>query len=407
MDLTRRDFLASAVGASSAYALGGAEWLDRWSGPPALDGRSLVVIQLSGGNDGLNTVVPFDDDRYRRARPRLGLKKEGLVRVGDGLGLHDAMAALRPLVDRGELAVVTDVGAPTPDRSHFRSMEIWHSCRVSGDAGLTGWIGRAADALGVRDGAAPAIHVGSTEQPFSLVGERASAPSVVSLDRATIRAGAAGDAEAEARRALLDELAAIPRSGGAARVAQAARDAYALSARLAAAVRSYVPAAAYPKTALAKKLRAVAQVLDAGLATRIFHVELDGFDTHANQADAHAALLRELAGALAAFHEDLRAHGRGDRVLTMAFSEFGRRVAENGSRGTDHGAAGPMLLAGGGVRGGVHGGPPDLESLVEGDVAVRVDFRRVYASVLEGWLRVPSEPVLLGRHEPLPILRST
>src|SRR5262245_12105321 len=250
--------------------MGGAA-LARLFGPPALDSRSLVVIQMSGGNDGLNTVVPYEDDRYHRARPRLRVAKANVVKLDGCLGLHPEMEPMRALLDRGELAVVTDVGMPTPDRSHFHALEIWHSCCDGADPGRTGWIGCAADALGGRDGAAPALHIGSTDQPFSLVSERAMVPSLVSLERATIR----GDD----RRELLDALAAVPRAQSVpARVALGAREAYAFSSRLAASARSYKPASPYPDSPLGRKLRTIAQILDAGFATRVFEVEIDGFD---------------------------------------------------------------------------------------------------------------------------------
>ncbi|HKD99412.1 MAG TPA: DUF1501 domain-containing protein [Planctomycetota bacterium] len=404
MQIDRRRFVFGSLAGVSAGPLSARSWR-RWLGPAALDARALVVVQLSGGNDALNTLVPAGDDRYRRARPKLGLPAAGLVPFADGCGLHPEMNPLRPLVERGEVACVAGVGYPNPDRSHFRSMEIWQAARLDETPGFSGWLGRAADALGVDGGAAPAIHVGSTEASFALASERTIVPSLVDLGHAAVRVDPElADAGAR-QRALLDELARAAREEPTpARIAAGARAAYAFAARLAAVEVNNAGRDGYPDTGLGRKLRVVSRILEAGFPTRIFAVELDGFDTHANQPETHAALLREMSGALAAFHDDLRRRGHGDRVVTFAFSEFGRRVAENSSAGTDHGAGGLVLLAGERVRGGLHGGPPDLESLQDGDLAPRVDFRSVYATLLDQWLGVDSEAILFGRFAPIPVL---
>ncbi len=411
MDLTRRAFLGGVLAIPAVRS-----WLEPFSFLAPLgasagadpDGRVLLVVQLSGGNDGLNTVVPVDDDLYHRARPTLRLAKGSGVALSSELMLHPSLGALRDLHGRGELAVVTNVGYPKPDRSHFRSMDIWHTASTAepgATSSPTGWIGRVADSVGLRSGDAAAIHVGATEQPLSLVGERMVVPSILDVENATVEPLRL-DASTGSDGSLLRRLAEVPRGDAlAAAIAASARTAYDASDRLRSVADSYRPGAVYPASALARKLSTVAQVLEAGFATRIVAVETDGYDTHANQEQAHEALLAELGGALAAFHADLRAHGRGDRVLTVVFSEFGRRVKENASSGTDHGAAGPVLLLGGGVRGGVHGAPPDLAHLDDGDVVMDTDFRRVYATALDVWLGLPSEPILGGRFATLGVLR--
>jgi uncharacterized protein (DUF1501 family) len=229
------------------------------------------------------------------------------------------------------------------------------------------------------------------------VGERIVCPSIVDAERAALRV----HANKKDSERLLAEVCDGARGGESAFIAAEAKTAYAFAARLEAAAKSFRPAAPYPNTNFARKLRTVAQLLEAGLPARVYEVEIDGFDTHANQSDAHAALLRELAGALAAFHGDLAARGRGGKVVSLCFSEFGRRVRENASGGTDHGAAAPVFLLGSGAKGGIHGSPPALDRLDEGDVPMETDFRSVYAAVLDRWLRVPSREILGSAFEPV------
>ena len=266
MNPNRREFVWSSLALSAARALWDpSAWLAPQAAgaaaPVALDSRVLLVIQMTGGNDGLNTVVPLDDDLYHRARPRLRVAKGSAVRLTNGLGLHPAMESLRPMWDRGELAVATNIGYPNHDRSHFRSMEIWHTARVEAGAPPIGWLGRGADALGIRDGAAPVLHVGSTEQPLSLVGERIVCPSMVDAERAALRSHTNKTEQGR----LLDELCDAPRGAQAAWIASEAKIAYAFAARLEAAAGNFRPAVPYPNTTFARKLRTVAHLLEAGL----------------------------------------------------------------------------------------------------------------------------------------------
>jgi len=347
--------------------------------------RALVVVQLTGGNDGLNTVVPHRQDGYFRARPSIGLERKSLHRLDDDHGLHPAMGALGELFAEGRVAILHGVGYPYPDRSHFRSMEIWHTGDPNGPQpgppGGIGWLGRLADRILARDPTAlPALHVGSGDLPLALWGERSFAPTLEDLE--TFRLEGSGEF-AELRAALLESDASSETEVGFLR--SAARTTYAVAGRLEKALERGPPAL-YPSHELARRLALVARVLAGGLGTRIFYVELAGFDTHARQGATHAALLAELSESLAAFQRDLEASGLAERVVTFVFSEFGRRVEENGSKGTDHGAAAPAFLTGASVRGGLHGTPPDLERLVEGDVPFTTDFRALYSTLEERWL---------------------
>jgi uncharacterized protein (DUF1501 family) len=408
MNTSRRSFLRWTVGGSAVITFGGAvprfllEAAAR-EGDPRGE-TVLVVVQLSGGNDGLNTVVPIEDDAYYRARPQLAVGKQAALKIDDQTGLHPAMSGLAELFESGELAIVQGVGYPQPNRSHFESMDIWHSCRRKSQSRPDGWLGRYLDAVAAttagRD--VPALHLGPEKLPLALVAQDVRVPSVRSLDRFHLTA-------APNVREVVGKLATAERPGEddlLGFVQSSTTAALEASRRVEAAKRSYHAETDYPDSDLAGKLRTVAQLIDAGMTTRVYYVELNGFDTHAQQPDTHRALLNELSGAVHAFIRDAAAHGHGNRVLLTAFSEFGRRVKENASLGTDHGAAAPMLVAGERVRGGLHGEQPSLTNLVDGDLKHHTDFRRVYAAILEHWLRWPSEAVLGGKYTPLELIKA-
>jgi uncharacterized protein (DUF1501 family) len=390
----------------------GATGVPRWllqaaASPLPADERVLVVLQLTGGNDGLNTVVPYADDAYARERFATRIRPQEALRLDDYLGLHPALAGLHRLYDAGHLAIVQGVGYPEPNRSHFASLDIWHTARDEGAAGSrpTGWIGRLCDAAAAAAADAPALtalHLGSEAQPLALAGLHAHVPTIGSL--ADYRLVDGGD---DALRRQLTELMRWPTPdddetlahiGGAADAAVETLD------RVERAASRTTGAADYPASGLAQKLHGVARLIDARLGARVYYVTLDGFDTHSQQAPAHAALLTELSAAVAAFFADLAALGHDRRVTLACFSEFGRRVRENASRGTDHGAAAPVLVLGGAVHGGLYGPHPSLTDLVDGDLQFHTDFRSVYATLLEDWLGSPSQPLLGQPFPKLPFL---
>jgi len=406
MRTTRRDFLRTTLGTSAVLSIGATapSFLLRAAfaqGEPSAD-TVLVVVQLSGGNDGLNTVVPFEDDIYRKSRPKLAIPADRVLKLDDHLGLHPEMTGFRDLFKDGRLAIVQGVGYPEPNRSHFESMDIWHTCRRKADRRNDGWLGRYLDAAARNAGGdAPALHLGEEQQPAALAAQNVRVPSIRSVDRFRLE-------EDDPRlKAAIDMLAADARPAGndlLGFVGAITTGALEASRRVESARGGYEAKAEYPDTSLASKLKTVAQLIDAGLATRIYYVTLDGFDTHAQQPDAHAALLGQLSGAVTAFVRDVEGHGHGKRVLVTSFSEFGRRVAENASDGTDHGAAGPMFLAGAGVKPGLIGAHPSLTDLEDGDLKFHADFRQVYAALLEKWLRWPSGEVLGGEWKPADVI---
>lgn len=351
--------------------------------------RVLVVVQLTGGNDGLNTVVPFSQDAYYRLRPTLALKRSSLHALDGDCGLHPALEELRPIFDDARLNVVQGVGYPKANRSHFRSLEIWHSADPEGAAKGLGWLGRMADQIvAAAPGSMPALHVGDEDMPLALMGRSVFAPSV--SDENSLRLSDLQGLERERTSLLADE----PGAPNELRFLRAsARNAYEAAKRMERAVER-PSSAKYPDLTLARKLRLVAKLVAGGFDTRLFLVTLGGFDTHARQAALHAALLEELARSLSAFQHDLRTCGAGERVLTLVFSEFGRRAEENASRGTDHGAAAPVFLLGGPGRGGLLGSPPDLERLSDGDVGHTTDFRALYTTIERDWMGLePSSTV--------------
>lgn len=406
MRTSRRDFLKDALRVSAVLSIGAATPRFLLNAAAAAESTAngdsiLVVVQLSGGNDGLNTVVPFSDDVYRKNRPKLALPETQVLKISDRFGLHPSLAGFRDLFDRGELGIVQGVGYPEPNRSHFESMDIWHTCHRKAERRPEGWLGRYLDAsLAPRGQDVAALHLGSEAQPLALAGRRVRVPSVTSLDRFRLSANdpkleqAVGEMAAAERKA--DDLLGF--------VGTSAVGALAASREVERARGSYAASSEYPDTSLASKLKTIAQLIDAGLGTRVFYVTLDGFDTHAQQADTHALLLGELSGAVNAFLRDLDGHGHAPRVLVMCFSEFGRRVEENASAGTDHGAAAPMFLAGKKVKAGLVGEHPSMTDLENGDLKFHTDFRTVYAAVLENWLKWPSKEVLGETWTPADVL---
>ncbi len=376
-----------------AQALGGATSV---AGIP--DDRVLVIVQLGGGNDGLNTVVPFGIPGYYQARPGIAVPEGQVLRLNQTLdvGLHPRLAGLKSLYDEGLLSVIQGAGYPNPNRSHFKSMDIWHTAETSGTG--DGWIGRYFDCeCGGEPLPQGGIAIGR-EAPLAMQG-RINKP--VSFESPSLFqwTGAGIDEDIDETYERLTRsgapVGADPKSN-AAFLMRTALDAQIASDTIRRAVDA-PSAAVYPRSSLAGQLRMVGAMIRAGLKTRVYYVSMTGFDTHAGQGGPqgrHATLLDQFGSALKAFYDDLKAQENDGRVLTMVFSEFGRRVSQNASQGTDHGTAAPMFLAGPMVRPGVLGDHPSLTDLDEGDLKFTVDFRCVYAAVLEDWLKIKPRKVL-------------
>jgi uncharacterized protein (DUF1501 family) len=414
MSLTRRDFLRTtglvACGLSVPRFLSRTALAAPAAGRPGAKDTILVVVQLTGGNDGLNTVIPFKDPDYARYRPTLKVPADQVKKVTDSIGLHPALNGLAKLLDEQALCVVQGVGYPNPSQSHFRSMDIWQAASTA-ESLAEGWIGKALKAA-----SGPAFHVAEASEvaPLALAGAPARAPSITSLEDFQLKTAAASGSDKQRQTAII-EAAGQGEPGASATggnlldfVQRTAVNTYASSRRLKEIGANYQPKAPYPGTGLANRLKLCAQLIDADLGARVFYVSIDGFDTHSGQGGAngpHANLLREVGDAVAAFYQDLAARGHKDRLLVMTFSEFGRRAKENGSKGTDHGSAAPMFLAGGRVKPGLVGDHPSLSKLEAGNLAHAIDFRQVYAAVLDQWLGVSSKDVLGQEFKPVEVLQ--
>ncbi len=357
----------------------------------------LVVCQLSGGNDGLNTVIPYRDPRYRELRPEVGIPEANVLDLAEGLGFHPSLEALRGLYQKGQVAVIQGVGYPNPNRSHFKSMDIWQS--ASPDNKLKhGWVGRHVDTRVLTGNSNPVYAIGlSTERPLALRAEAAAIPCFASL--ADIQS-MVGNPDAEH---LLRQIQGAS-SADEKVVQQANKSALDAMAELQSKLSQHEPKQDYGKDKFGTGFRQVAQLVATSPQTRVIYFSAGGFDTHANQPDQHAALLKGFSDGVAAFQREMEALGLDKRVLVMVFSEFGRRAYENASNGTDHGAAGPMFLIGSRVKGGLYGPMPDLNNLENGDLRFGVDFREVYATALDGWLGGDSAKVLGGAFRPLNLL---
>jgi uncharacterized protein (DUF1501 family) len=393
--LTRRDLLKRSALISLAPAVPGFLSRTAMAARADHDGRVLVVVQLDGGNDGINTVVPYGDLEYGRLRKELSLPSDRLCRLTDHVGLHPSMRRAADMVDDGRLAIIQGVGYPNPDRSHFRSMAIWQTAQVDKQGPeVNGWLGRALDGAGVTGGPA-AVFVGDRDVPRALRGRRTvtasfADPADLTLAIPMASAGAPGPS-------VDDDLAAF--------VNRTVTAAYATALELsAAATRKDESAVRFPDSELGQHLELVARSIKAGATARVYYAIQSGYDTHAVQLPTHAQLLGDFSRAIRAFLDDLAAANEADRVVLLAFSEFGRRPAENGSLGTDHGTAGPMFLAGPKVRAGLVGQSPRLGELVDGDLKWSIDFRRVFATLLDQWFGLPAETVLGQRFENLPLL---
>ncbi len=391
--ITRRDVLKGSAVLSLSPVVPTFLARTARAAPPERDGRVLVTIQLDGGNDGINTVVPFGDESYAKYRRELRLPTDKLFKIREGLGLHPSMRAAADLLETGRLAIVQGVGYPNPSRSHFDSMNIWHTARPGPPGAETlGWLGRALDKCPHENGPS-AVFVGDENLPLALFARRAVSTSFADASDLALTLPAPPAAAASTG----DDLAAF--------VNRTVADAYATAGELeAASARGGDPAARYPETGLAKRLELVARSIKAGSTVRVFYVIQSGYDSHAVQMPAQARLLREFAGALKAFLDDLAASKLADRVVLLAFSEFGRRVEENGSLGTDHGTAGPVFLAGPPVKAGVFGKTPLLGDLADGNLKWSTDFRCVYATLLASWLNVPADEILGKSFARLPVL---
>jgi uncharacterized protein (DUF1501 family) len=395
---TRRQFLTRTLQGSSLVALSSVvpHFVAR-TAQAAAPGKDtiLVVIEMNGGNDGLNTVIPYADDLYHKARPTLHKTKDVVLRLDDHVGLHPGLQGLQKMWQEGHLAVLQGVGYPNPERSHFEAMDIWQSAdpkRVL----TTGWLGRAAIEMKNLSGGVSILHFGPNRLPLALTG--APGGGAVTLnDQNSFRLETGSPNREKVRRRLIEDLSTPARTAGEEDLVSFVQKRQVQTLTAVEQLRDLLEGPNSIRrwgNGLRQKLELIAGLISRGFGTRIFYVSLGSFDTHSDQGPAHNTLLADLADSVAAFFRELKTTGDDNRVRVMTFSEFGRRVQENGSRGTDHGAASCMFVAGPSVKGGVVGKHPSLADLDAGDLKFHTDFRRVYATLLDSWLKCDSKAVL-------------
>ncbi|MCC3157844.1 DUF1501 domain-containing protein [Hymenobacter sp. 15J16-1T3B] len=397
---SRRDFLkTSALASTLLFVPRFLHKLDAQALPALQDagGRRLVVVQLGGGNDGLNTIVPYRNDLYYNARPTLALREtSGLLTLEKDLALNPHMSALKGLYDQGRVTVLNSVGYPNPDRSHFRSMDIWHTGSAADEYLATGWLGRYLDAAcaGCATG-----HTGiEVDDTLSLAMKGAQRKGLALKNpqklRDLTRNRLLSAASRESAATGLGELDYLYKT-----LAETASSADYLFEKS----KVYQSKVAYPQTDFAKSLKTTAELINSGLDTRVYYTALSGFDTHVRQQEQQGKLLQDLSEGLAAFVDDLQRGGNLDSTLVLVFSEFGRRVSQNASNGTDHGTANNVLLLGGKLcQPGVANAAPDLANLDAGDLRYQLDFRSIYASILHDWLGADNQLILSRDVAPLP-----
>ncbi len=434
---TRRIFLQNGLGILAAATTVPA-FLDRtaWAmDNPALgkgtrvqkdtgkDGKILVVVQLSGGNDGLNSVVPYADDAYYRARPAIGIAKNDALKINDYIGLNPNLAPLKKLYDNGQMSIIQGVGYPNPNRSHFRSMDIWQTAAPNDEMATVGWVGKYFDNACPGDDPHVGMAIGEN-LPLAMKGERITP---LAFDRPEnyrykgkdteqylelnkyegMDPAMANDPEhkpiIKPKKKQIEVASATDQLDFLRRTAM---DAQVSSDNLLRITRDFKPEGNYPRGGYGDGLRSVAAMIGGKLSTRVYYVTLGGFDTHAGSRGRHDNLMQQFAQGVDAFWTDMLKQENGDRVMMMTFSEFGRRVQQNASGGTDHGAAAPMFVMGPKLKQGVLGKHPSLTDLDQGDLKHNVDFRSVYATILQDWLDTPSKPILGQQFKTLPMFKA-
>jgi len=366
----------------------------------------LVVLQLTGGNDYLNTVIPYTNPLYWDNRPVVRVPEDRVLPLDGTLGFHPEMGPIKTLYDRGDVAIIHGIGYPNSPRSHFRSMDIWHTCEPD-KLGTEGWLGRATrDIDPNKDNVLTTVSFGpSLFRALALSGVPVAC--VDDLDNYGLLTGISG---AQQRARILDRFARLysPVMGSGAvmdYLGQTGLDTLKGADILSDAPKGYSSSVEYPDSTIGKKLKGVAQVHLANLGTRILYCDHGGFDNHAGQLGTHDNLLKEVNQGVECFFDDLREHGAGDNVIMFLFTEFGRRTHDNGS-GTDHGAGGAAFVIGDRVKGGQYSEYPSIKAqdLEQGDVVPNVDFRGVYSTILEDWLKLDAKPIVEGSFEKLNFL---
>ena len=363
---------------------------------PKTGNKVLVIVQLSGGNDGLNTIIPYRNDIYYKSRPQIGIKREDALMLTDDAGLNPAMKGIKKLYDDGHVSIINGVGYPHPNRSHFRSMDIWQSGSTAAELVTTGWVGRYLDSAPAGNNIHNALAV-EVDDTLSLAmkGEMQKAIAVRDINQFHNAAANNYFKKLATHQDEHDDHLAGYLYKTLRETTSAADYIYDQS-------KIYSPSQTYPDTQVGKRMKTIGSLIISDSETQVYYVSHGSFDTHVNQKDRQDKLFEQLDTAITALTDDLKKNNRFDDVLIMTFSEFGRRVSQNASNGTDHGTASSMFMIGGGIKkAGLYNDIPSLEDLDEGDLKYAVDFKEVYATVLDKWLQTDSRNVLDKKYERL------
>jgi uncharacterized protein (DUF1501 family) len=414
MPLTRRDFLLRSAGFVSVsamvprWAVAGTKMFEESVGAEASN-RTLVVLELMGGNDGLNTVIPYTDNAYGQVRSRIGIPAGSVLQISSKLGLNGmtvnggttpAMAGIKALWDKNRVAIVEAIGYPNSSLSHFSSRDIWHTADPT-LAQRRGWLGRWADAVIASNSNPLSCAAISQSLPRTLLADKVSVPSFVDIATYAYRTDGVypGDARNQLNTFLAQSADVYEIENDVSEITGLGNDAIASSNILQTVASGYVAGGAYPSGSLGAGMLLIAQIINANVGARILYVTFGGFDNHADEdntgPNGHNGLLLNVSDSIKAFFDDLDAHGKAHDVLLMTWSEFGRRVQDNASRGTDHGTSAPHFVVGDAVNPGVYGNPPNLTSLdSNGNLSVQNDFRSYYGTILSDWLKADSAAIL-------------
>ncbi len=393
MVIKRKEFLQ--VGSLATASLMVPKFLKAFEGRNMVPqgNKVFVILQLSGGNDGLNTVIPYRNDIYYKSRPRLGIEKSKVLSLTDEVGLHPALTGLKELYDDGSLGILNNVGYPNPDRSHFRSMDIWHTASDSKDYWTTGWLGRYLDAQ--CKGCDKPTYALELDDMLSLAMKGEEAKAIAMKDPKRLFGTANQRFFKEVMQNHKDEPGEQPVDYLYKTMAETISSADYIFEKS----KLHPSTADYPKTDLGQSMKTIASLIFSDINTKVYYVSLGSFDTHINQQMQQQNLFTQMNDAVKTFVKDLKTNGRFNDVMLMTFSEFGRRVSQNASGGTDHGTANNMFLIGGGLKQkGIINAMSDLADLEEGDLKYKIDFKNVYATILKNWLGADEAAILKNEY---------
>ena len=357
-------------------------------------GKILIMVQLSGGNDGLNTIIPFQNDIYYRERPTIGIKADKVLKLNDEIGLNSALESIRGLYDNGLMQIINNVGYPNPDRSHFRSMDIWQTGSCSNEYLKSGWLGRYLDAQ----------CTGKCEPHAAIEVDDSLSLALKGLKVKGMAVQNPAQLYRQTQNPFLEKLAKVNHSAfdNVNYLYKTLSETISSADYIYEKSKVYQSKATYPQTDLGKRMKTISELINSGVQTQVYYVSHGSFDTHVNQVNQQERLLKQYAEAVSIFMDDMKTNGRMDDVMVMTFSEFGRRVKQNASNGTDHGTANNVFLMGGKLKTDSNlMQAPDLHNLDEGDLKYKFDFRNIYSTILDKWLQTDSIAVLGKRFEGL------